>query len=148
MTFGRSPKLGRSLVLAIAIAAFPEPGYPQLGALCDQPFDGDIVGLYARIKEMPGAVVMQSPNPNFQLIQVELPRARAEFQTWNFTIATHPAHPSVACRRFVQQEDGAWNARTDIQCRAAKAQCDKLADDYRALDKQLRDSIRRTYPEK
>jgi hypothetical protein len=132
----------RRLLVAIAIAALPGPGHSQLAPVCDQPFDGDILGLYARIKGMPGAVVVQSTNPNFEVINVE-----PHGHIWNFTKATHPAHPSVACRRIVRQGD-AWNVQTDIQCRAAKPQCDKLAADYNALDNQMRDSIRRTYPSK
>jgi hypothetical protein len=133
----------RRSLLAIAIAALPvDPGRSQVPTICDQPFDGNMTGLYGRIRGMPGAVAMPSQSPDFEVISIE-----PHGDLWNFTKATHPAHPSVACRRLVRQGD-AWNVRTDIQCRAAKPQCDKLAADYRALDNQMRESIRRTYPSK
>lgn len=132
----------RSLVLATITALSADLGHAQSGTLCDQPFDGDIVGLPARIKEMPGAVAVQSPNADFEVISVE-----PQGDIWNFTNARHPAHPSVACRRLIQ-EGGSFRVRTEIQCRAAKPRCDKLAAEYDALDKAMSESIRRRFPNK
>lgn len=135
--------LRRQLLLAAAIAALAaNPAHPQPRTLCDQPFDGDIVELYKRIRGATGAVAVPSRNPDFEVISIE-PRG----DLWNFTKPTHPAHPSVACRRLLE-EGGAYRVRTDIQCRAAKTQCDKLAAGYNALDKEMTDAIRRKAPGK
>lgn len=131
----------RSLILAVAIAALPPgPGHAQAPTICGQPFDGDIVRLHDRIRQAPGAVAMPSRNPNFDVINVE-----PQGHIWNFTKAGHAAHPSVACRQIVRVGD-AFSVRTEIQCRAAKAQCDKLAADYNALDREMTEAIRRGTP--
>jgi hypothetical protein len=62
-------------------------------------------------------------------------------QLWNFTKPNHPAHPSVACRRIVQR-GGQFSVETQLECRAAKAQCDQLAADYARLDKQMQDGLK------
>jgi hypothetical protein len=62
-------------------------------------------------------------------------------QLWDFTKPSHPAHPSVACRRLVQKGDQ-FIVETQLECRAAKAQCDRLAADYARLDKQMQDALK------
>jgi hypothetical protein len=102
--------------------------------LCDQPFDGNIPGMLVSIKRLPGASVAQSQSPDFDVINV------APGQLWNFTKASHPAHPSVACRRIIQVDDS-FQIETRIECQASKTQCDKLRNDYAALDKRMIDSL-------
>jgi hypothetical protein len=111
---------------------------PQPPMLCEQPLVGSPAAMYDRIRQLPGAVVAQSRSPHFDV--VNLPG-----QVWNFTKESHPAHPSVACRRIVQI-DGQMRVETRLSCSAAKPQCDRLAEDYRALDKQILDAIKQQQP--
>jgi hypothetical protein len=50
---------------------------------------------------------------------------------WTFTIPGHPAHPSVVCRRPVQ--DGAeLRLQMNVRCNASEAACDKLVGLFRS----------------
>lgn len=125
----------RLLILGFTfITLHASPGHPQPPTLCDQPLDGSPAAMYERIRQLPGAVVPQSRSSHFDV--VNLPG-----QVWNFTKDSHPAHPSVACRRIVKDGD-ANRIETQLRCNAAKAQCDRLAEDYRTLDKQIMDAIK------
>jgi hypothetical protein len=62
-------------------------------------------------------------------------------QIWNFTKASHPAHPAVACRRIIQVGDQ-FHVETQLRCQGSKTQCDRLATDYAALDKRMTDSLK------
>jgi hypothetical protein len=131
----------RLLTLAVAfIALQASPSHPQSQTLCDQPLVGSPAAMYEHIRQLPGAVVAQSQNSHFDV--VNLPG-----QVWNFTKDSHPAHPSVACRRVVKDGD-ANRIETQLRCNAVKAQCDRLAEDYRILDKQIMDAIRQQRPKR
>ena len=125
----------RLLILASAfIALQASPSHPQTEMLCDQPLDGSPAVMYERIRQLPGAVVPPGRNSSFDV--VNLPG-----QVWNFTKDSHPAHPSVACRRIVKDGD-ALRIATQLRCSAAKAACDQLAEDYRTLDKKMMEAIK------
>src|SRR5262245_14893332 len=122
------------LLASMFMALQANPVHPQPQMLCDQPLDSSPAAMYERIRQLPGAAVAQSRSPNFDVIN--LPG-----QVWNFTKDSHPAHPSVACRRIVKDGD-ALRVETQLRCNAAKTACDQLAEDYRTLDKQMMEAIK------
>jgi hypothetical protein len=125
----------RSWVLAAALIGLQaSAGHSQTPTLCDQPLDNNLAAMHERIKQLPGATTPLSRSPDFDVVSLH-------GQVWNFTKASHPAHPSVACRRIVQI-DGQMRVETQLHCNAAKAACDRLAEDYRALDKQMMDAFK------
>jgi hypothetical protein len=125
----------RTAVLAIVfIALQTSPSHPQTSTLCDQPLVGTPAAMYERIRQLPGAVVVQSQSPMFDVINLR-------DQVWNFTKPSHPAYPAVACRRVVQI-GGQVHVETQLRCAAAKAACEQLAQDYRTLDKQMMDAVK------
>jgi hypothetical protein len=91
--------------------------------------------MYARMSRLPGLTVAPSRNPDFDVIS-------GPGQLWNFTKTTHPAYPSVACRRIVRDQDGDLRVETQLSCNAAKPECDQLAAGYAALDKEMMDALK------
>ncbi len=57
--------------------------------------------------------------------------------TWTFTVPGHPAHPSVVCRRIVQESGGRLSLDTQIACDAPEAACLKLKRDFDALNARM-----------
>jgi hypothetical protein len=55
---------------------------------------------------------------------------------WTFTVAGHPAHPSVVCRRPVE-EGGQLRLEMSVQCNAAEAECERLVQGFEDLNKQM-----------
>jgi len=55
---------------------------------------------------------------------------------WSFTPANHPAHPSVARRTLVEQ-NGRFYVETRLMCQAEWSACNKLHQDYLALDRRM-----------
>src|SRR5262245_32701742 len=55
---------------------------------------------------------------------------------WTFTLAGHPAHPSVVCRRPVE-EGGKVRLEMSVQCNAAEAECEKLVRGFEDLNRQM-----------
>jgi hypothetical protein len=55
---------------------------------------------------------------------------------WTFTLVGHPAHPSVVCRRPVQ-EGGKVRLEMSVQCNAAEAECEKLVRGFEDLNQQM-----------
>jgi hypothetical protein len=128
-----------SVLLAIAATAMlADPSHPQSETLCDQPLAADLAAMYDRIKQLPGASTPPSRNLDFDVVSLQ-------GQVWNFTKASHPAHPSVACRRVVKI-GGEFRVQTQLHCNATKEQCDRLAADYVALDKQMMDALKQQAP--
>ena len=55
---------------------------------------------------------------------------------WTFTVPGHPAHPSVVCRRPVQ--DGAeLRLQMDVRCNAAETECQKLVTAFQELNQRM-----------
>ena len=55
---------------------------------------------------------------------------------WTFTMPGHPAHPSVVCRRPVQ--DGAeLRLQMDVRCNAAETECQKLVTAFQELNQRM-----------
>jgi hypothetical protein len=65
----------------------------------------------------------------------------ATYTLWTFTPAGHPAHPTVVRRQMVREGDDIIS-RMQVKCEAAKPACDKLAAEFKALDDQIRESLR------
>jgi hypothetical protein len=55
---------------------------------------------------------------------------------WTFTLAGHPAHPSVVCRRPVE-EGGKLRLEMNVQCNAAEAACERLVQGFEELNTQM-----------
>jgi hypothetical protein len=55
---------------------------------------------------------------------------------WTFTVAGHPAHPSVVCRRPVQ-DDGKLRLQMDVRCNADEAECEKLVNAFQELNQRM-----------
>lgn len=64
-------------------------------------------------------------------------------EIWSFTPKGHPAHPSMAKRTAYQDANGDWRISTALRCGATKADCDALMAQYRQLDAQMREDIRK-----
>ena len=54
---------------------------------------------------------------------------------WTFTLAGHPAHPSVVCRRPVKEGDKV-RIEMGVQCGAAEKECDRLLRAFRDLNQK------------
>jgi hypothetical protein len=55
---------------------------------------------------------------------------------WTFTLTGHPAHPSVVCRRPVE-DAGKVRLEMSAQCNAAQAECEKLVRGFEDLNQQM-----------
>ena len=61
---------------------------------------------------------------------------KAKDTIWTFTVPGHPAHPSVVCRRPVQ--DGAeLQLQMDVRCNAAETECQKLVTAFQELNQRM-----------
>ncbi len=63
---------------------------------------------------------------------------------WSFTPQGHPAYPAVV-KRTASKKDGAWFINMSVLCQAEKAPCDKLVEDFKLLNEQMRQSIEREH---
>ncbi len=53
---------------------------------------------------------------------------------WSFTPESHPAHPAAVKRTAVHEKGGAWSMEMAVLCGGPKSACDKLVEDFRALN--------------
>ena len=60
---------------------------------------------------------------------------------WTFTIAGHPAHPSVVCRRPVQ-DGGKLSLEMHIRCTAREAACVKLVRSFQDLNQRMIEAMK------
>ena len=60
---------------------------------------------------------------------------------WSFTPPSHPAHPA-AIKRATIEEDGAVYIQMTALCEATKNECDKLIEQFSALNDQIRESMK------
>jgi hypothetical protein len=67
---------------------------------------------------------------------------RAASALWSFTPPGHPAHPG-AVRRTIVERDGTLFVDMAILCQATKSACDKLAEDFTALNAKMREDLAR-----
>src|SRR5262245_44802248 len=61
---------------------------------------------------------------------------KARATTWTFTVAGHPAHPTVVCRRPVQDGDR-LRIEMGVSCGAAEAECEKLVNAFEELNRRM-----------
>ena len=60
---------------------------------------------------------------------------------WSFTPSTHPAFPAVVRREVKVDAQGAVFIEMTALCESTKLSCDKLIEDFRSLNEQMRKSI-------
>jgi hypothetical protein len=61
---------------------------------------------------------------------------KARNTVWTFTVPGHPAHPSVVCRRPVQ-EGADMRLLMNVQCGAPEAECEKLVKAFQELNQRM-----------
>ncbi|MBX9589162.1 MAG: hypothetical protein K2X43_07650 [Hyphomonadaceae bacterium] len=67
---------------------------------------------------------------------------KAKDTVWTFTMPGHPAHPSVVCRRPVQ--DGAdLRLQMNVQCNAVEAECQRLVKAFQELNQRMMRDLRK-----
>jgi|GEM_PF-860482 len=59
---------------------------------------------------------------------------------WSFTPSSHPAHPA-AVKRLTVEENGAVYIRMTALCEASKIECDKLIEQFKALNDRVRENM-------
>jgi hypothetical protein len=67
---------------------------------------------------------------------------KAKGTVWTFTVPGHPAHPSVVCRRPVQ-EGAEMRLQTQVQCNAIETECQKLVKAFQELNQRMLQELRR-----
>jgi hypothetical protein len=55
---------------------------------------------------------------------------------WSFTVAGHPAHPSVVCREPVE-DGGKLRIDMGVQCEASEEECEKLVRGFETLNQKM-----------
>ncbi|WP_156473154.1 hypothetical protein [Pseudorhodoferax sp. Leaf265] len=60
---------------------------------------------------------------------------------WSFTPSTHAAYPAVVRRAIKINSGGEVYIEMSALCQAEKAPCDKLIEDFKGLNEQMRNSI-------
>jgi len=55
---------------------------------------------------------------------------------WTFTVAGHPAHPSVVCRQPVE-DGGKLRIEMGVQCDASEDECERLVRGFEALNEKM-----------
>jgi hypothetical protein len=61
---------------------------------------------------------------------------------WTFTLAGHPAHPSVVCRQPVE-DGGKLRMDMGVQCEAAEAECERLVRGFEDLNQKMLKELER-----
>jgi hypothetical protein len=67
---------------------------------------------------------------------------KAKDTVWTFTVPGHPAHPSVVCRRPVE-DGGEMRLEMQARCDAAEAECQKLVAGFQELNQRMLRELRR-----
>jgi hypothetical protein len=55
---------------------------------------------------------------------------------WSFTVAGHPAHPSVVCRQPLE-DAGKLRIDMGVQCEAPDEECEKLVRAFESLNQKM-----------
>jgi hypothetical protein len=55
---------------------------------------------------------------------------------WTFTVAGHPAHPSVVCREPVE-DGGKLRMEMGVECEASSAECERLVRGFEDLNQKM-----------
>jgi hypothetical protein len=67
---------------------------------------------------------------------------RPHYTLWSFTPPEHPAHPAGVKRVLVKAPNGDISVMMTAKCYGTKAACDKLIDEFRALNDRMGVDIR------
>jgi hypothetical protein len=114
--------------LTLPLAALAQPargvGYPTVAAALD--------ALKARKN------VAITDQRGWTIVEDEPARA-----IWSFTPPGHPAHPAVV-KRTVVERDGTVGMQMTALCQADKEACDKLMEEFKALNAQMSAALPRT----
>jgi hypothetical protein len=62
---------------------------------------------------------------------------------WSFTPSQHYAYPAVVKRAVKQRPDGNIYIEMTALCEADKASCDKLIEEFKALNERIGQNVRR-----
>lgn len=62
--------------------------------------------------------------------------------SWSFTPATHPAHPA-AIKRIIVKNNGSIYIQMQALCQASKTECDKLVNQFKALNLKIKEYIKK-----
>jgi hypothetical protein len=108
--------------------------------LCGRQLNEPIAAFFDRLTKVEGASITLRDS---QFIGV-LDKGNIN---WSFTVAGHPAHPSVACRKLVEV-DGRYRVLTNISCQADERACEQLVADYKQLDKRMMEAMEKEQQKK
>lgn len=79
------------------------------------------------------------PNTSIRMLDGWTVAHSSELSTiWSFTPENHPAHPSVAKRKVIE-DNGKVYIKTHVQCGAAKLVCDRFVQDFIELNDKVRE---------
>jgi hypothetical protein len=67
---------------------------------------------------------------------------RSRYTLWSFAPEGDPSYPSAVKRTALQETDGSVTMNMNILCEAPQPACDKLAEDFNALNELARDSLK------
>ncbi|MDM4771363.1 hypothetical protein [Solimonas sp. SE-A11] len=67
---------------------------------------------------------------------------REELTLWSFAPSDHFAFPAASRNYTYQAQDGAWYSVRTTRCEASKTACDKLVQQFQAMDERMRNVIR------
>jgi hypothetical protein len=117
----------------LLVAATPVP--PKVRPICGIPFESP-QQVEKLVKKLPKVVVLKDngfvrgyTNPQRTVVFI-------------FTSPKSAAYPAVVCR-FPAMQDKQMKIFTDLRCGAKKAACDKLAAEYRDLDRQISEQAKK-----
>jgi hypothetical protein len=120
-------RLRKSCVLAAVVAALVGPAVGQ--DLCGRPSESP-EALFDRLTKT------EKLKEDFRDKSYVAIADKAKDTVWTFTVAGHPAHPSVVCRRPVQDGDN-LKLETNVRCNAAEAECERLVQAFQELNHRM-----------
>ena len=121
------------LVLAAALLLTVVPAFAQ--DLCGRPSEAP-QALFDRLTRT------EKLNEDFRDKSYVAISDKAKDTVWTFTVTGHPAHPSVVCRRAVQ--DGSeMRLEMNVRCGAAEAECQKLVRAFQELNQRMLRDLRK-----
>ncbi len=103
--------------VSFAQAAEDEISYPTVAAAFDA------------VKVLPG--IKMSAREGWTIVEDDRNKT-----VWSFTPPKHPAHPA-AIRRILVTKDGKVGMSLSALCEASKTACDKMMEDFEALNKEV-----------
>ena len=126
-------RLTKGGVLAAVVAAFVGPATAQ--ELCGRQSESP-EALFDRLTKQ------EKLKEDFRDKSYVAISDKAKDTVWTFTVAGHPAHPSVVCRRPVQDGDN-LRLDTNVRCNAAEAECEKLVKAFQELNHRMMQELKR-----